>query len=116
MDTFLENAQRIFDVARSRAFRDNAGVDHESRDMAVMIRHDGTMHFVMDPPPSLDTGFGADVRTAYRVTRSTLGVRVTGRTLDRNCVLEERSGGKPAWNLLRDRPLYEIAPPLIASA
>lgn len=81
-----------------------------------MIRHDGGMHFVMDPPSSFDTGFGADFRTAYRVTRSTLGVRVTGRTFDRNCVLEERSGGKPAQALLRDRPLYEIAVPLIASA
>jgi hypothetical protein len=41
MDTLLENAQRIFDVAR-------ASGDGDQSDFALLIRPDGGLHFVME--------------------------------------------------------------------
>ena|ERR1700733_892618 len=104
MDPLLENAQRIFDVARS-------GQDRQ--DFALLIRPDGGLHFVMDSPFSIDAAaIDAGAQSAWRITRSRDGVRVEGRTASRDCVIEERS---PRRELLRDQALYRITSPLLTS-
>ena len=106
MDAFFENAQRIFDVARSVA-------DSENQDFALLIRADGGLHFVMESPFSIEAAaIHGGAETAYRITHSRHGVRVHGRTMGRDCVLEERSAAR---ELLRDQVLYRIASPLLTS-
>jgi hypothetical protein len=119
VDAFFENAQRIFDVARSD---DSA----EPKDFALLIRPDGGLHFVMESPLSLEaaaTHGGA--RIAYRVTKTGGGgVRVTGRSGNRECVLTQdpapgatvASIRRFSTELLRDQPLYRIDSPLALSA
>ena len=51
MDPFLENAQRIFDVAKSGQDGSNDG---ENQDFALLIRPDGVLHFVMESPFSIE--------------------------------------------------------------
>jgi hypothetical protein len=111
MDPFLENAQRIFDVARS----DDSGAPG---DFALLIRPDGGLHFVMESPLSLDAAaiYGG-ARTAYRITRvSGGGVRVEGRNGSQECVIEQRATHHARRELLRDQPLYWITSPLTLSA
>jgi hypothetical protein len=106
MDTFFENAQRIFDVAISAA-------DGENRDFALLIRPDGGLHFVMESPLSIEAAaIHGGAESAHRVTYSPSGVRVQGRSIGRDCVLEERSASR---ELLRDQPLYRITSPLLTS-
>ena len=112
MDVFLDNAQKIFDVARSDETT-------EPSDFALLIRPDGGLHFVMEP--SLETPVTAHI--AYRVTKTGNGeVRVAGRNGDRECVLTQRAAQKPGQprrfsaELLRDQPLYWITSPLTLSA
>lgn len=114
MDLFLENAQRIFDVARS----DESG---EPNDFTLYVRPDGGLHFVMESALE-DTSDKAahhePIRTAYRVTRTAGGrVRVAGRNGAHECVLEQRPA-IPARTaeLLRDQPLYWISSPVTTSA
>ena len=110
MDTLFENAQRIFDVARSGAAAGN-------QDFALLVRPDGGLHFVMESPFSIDAAalhYGAC--TAYRITRSVDGVRVDARCGSRNCVLEESHAPQAfSKEMLRDQPLYRIASPLLTS-
>jgi hypothetical protein len=105
MDPLIENAQRIFDVARSG--------DGDNQDFALLIRPDGAMHFIMESPFSIEgaAAYGG-AQCAFRITRSRDGVRVQGRSGDRKCVLEERN---PHRGLLRDQPLYRITSPLLTS-
>ncbi len=111
MDAFFENAQRIFDVARSGGA--GAGWDGENKDFALLIRPDGGLHFVMESPFSLEAAaIHGGARSAYRVSRSRDGVRVEGRSGGKDCVLQEQS---PARELLRDQPLYRIASPLLTA-
>jgi hypothetical protein len=119
VDAFLENAQRIFDVARS----DDAA---EPNDFALLIRPDGGLHFVMESPleaaMALETAaLHGEARTAYRVTRTNGGgVRVAGRSGNRECVLQQDASRSAAHRfsaeLLRDQPLYRINSPLTISA
>lgn len=112
MEALLDNARRIFDVARSRGME--TGSDGECQDFALLIRPDGALHFVMESPFSLEGAAShAGARTAYRVTRSRDGVRVQGRNAFEDCVLEER---KPCLQFLRDQPLYRLASPLLTSS
>lgn len=108
MNALFENAQRIFEVARSEQ-------DGDSRqDFALLIRPDGGLHFVMETPFSIEGAASyAGAQTAYRVTRSRDGVRVQGRSAAGDCVLEQRN---PCRELLRDQPLYRIASPLLTSS
>src|SRR5215831_5320330 len=111
MDPFLENAQQIFDVARS-------GGSGETGDFALLIRPDGGLHLVMESPLSLDAAaiYGG-ARTAYRVTRvSGGGVRVEGRSGSQECLIEQRAAHHTSKELLRDQPLYWITSPLTLSA
>ena len=124
MDVFLENAQRIFDVARS----DNGA---ESNDFAVLIRPDGGLHFVMESPVSLEAAaVHGGARTTYHVTKTSGGgVRVAGRSGNQECLLEQHpsenhghrvSLQSPASRftaeLLRDQlQLYWISSPLTIS-
>ena len=106
MDTFFENAQRIFDVARS-------GANEENRDFVLLIRPDGGLHFVMESPFSIEAAaIHGGAESAYRITRSRNGVRIHGRGIGRDCVLEERSASR---ELLRDQALYRIVSPLLTS-
>jgi hypothetical protein len=109
MDVFFQNAQQILDTAR-------AGMDSENDDFALLIRPDGGLHFVMETPFSLDAAAlhaGADA--AYHVSRSCAGVRVTGRSMGRDCVLEYRNPRSVPDALLRDQPLYRITSPVLIS-
>jgi len=123
VDVFLENAQKIFDVAR-------ADESTEPNDFALLIRPDGGLHFVMESSLSrLDSqleeaaSVHGEARIAYRVTKSDRGeVRVAGRDGDRECLLTQRASQNPARparfsaELLRDQPLYWISSPLTLSA
>ena len=106
MDTFLENAQRIFDIATAR--RGNG----ENADFVLLIRPDGGLHFVMESAFSMDAAaIHAGARIAYRVTRSGDGVRVEGRGENRDCVLKQRDARK----LLFPGESYRITSPLLTS-
>ena len=116
MDVFLENAQRIFDVARSDG-------SAEPSDFALLIRPDGGLHFVMDSPCMSDstldaTAIHGGARIAYRVTRTQGGgVRVTGQNGHQACTLEQKSNHR--WGgaeILRDRPVYLMTSPVTLSA
>lgn len=127
MDAFLENAQRIFDVARS-----DAGA--EPNDFALLIRPDGGLHFVMespqDPALALEAAVHGEARSAYRITKTSEGgVRVTGRSGSRECVFavsggavrpggaaRSSAGYRFSAELLRDQPLYRISSPPALSA
>lgn len=111
MDALLENAQRIFDVARMGG--DNKSDSGDPQDFALLIRPDGGLHFVMESPFSLEAAaIHAGAQAAYRITRSRDGVRVQGRSAFQDCVLEER---RPRQDFLRDQPLYRITSPLLTS-
>src|SRR5215472_17272159 len=89
----LENAQRIFDVARAADAAD-------LKDFALLIRPDGSLHFVMEAPFSIEAAaIHAGARSAFRVTRSREGVRVEGHSASRDCIIEER---RPVKTLLPD--------------
>jgi hypothetical protein len=104
MDTLLENAQRIFDIARS---------GDDNQDFALLIRPDGGLHFVMESPFSIDAAAThAGSQTAFRITRSRGRVTVQGRSAHRDCILEERD---PRRELLRDQALYRMTSPLLTS-
>lgn len=122
MDVFLENAQKIFDVARSDE-------STEPNDFALLIRPDGGLHFVMESPQyQLDARLAEaavhdQAQTAYRVTKFNGGeVRVAGRNGDQECLLTQRVSRPPlrpgqfGAELLRDQPLYWISSPLTLSA
>ncbi|MDP9171152.1 MAG: hypothetical protein M3N54_11085 [Acidobacteriota bacterium] len=116
MSVFLDNARKIFEVARADAQAEDA-------DFALLVRPDGGLHVVMDSagsplPVSLEAAANhAGAVIAYRVTRSSRGVRVTGRSFDQDLVLEDRASRKAgAFQLLRDQPLYRITSPVLASA
>jgi len=111
MDTFFENAHRIFDVAISAA-------DSEHQDFALLIRPDGGLHFVMESPLSIEAAaIHGGAENAYRITRSPRGVRVQGRSIGRDCILEERRGSSISRprELPRDQALYRITSPLLTS-
>ena len=109
MDTFLLNAQQIFDVAQS----DTSGEDSE---FALLIRPDGGIHLIMESEITLDAAAtSAGARTAYRVSRSRNGIRVTGSEGSRRCRLEDSARPGFTSELLRDQPLYRIAPALLPS-
>jgi hypothetical protein len=115
VDSFLENAQRIFDIARSEISGPGESSD---QDFVLLIGADGGLSFVMESPASAPF---ADARIAYRVTRTAReGVRVAGRSGTRECVLREtrQPAGERrfARELLRDRPLYRISSPLTLCA
>jgi hypothetical protein len=114
VDALLENAQRIFDVARS----DESA---EPTDFALMIRPDGGLHIVMEPLPET-AAIHDGARISYRVSRTSDGVRVVGRSGDRECMLQEgfrqdrAKCARFSAELLRDQPLYRINSPLTISA
>jgi hypothetical protein len=86
MEDFLENAQRIFDVARA----DRSGAPSR---FALLVGDDGGLHFIMGSPVSIEGASACTgARTAWCVTRSAHGVRVEGRSGGRNCLIEERRG------------------------
>jgi hypothetical protein len=116
VDVFLENAQKIFDVARSDE-------STEPNDFALLIRPDGGLHFVMESSLDRLEAKMEEAPSAYRVTRAGNGeVRVAGRNGDQECLLTQRASqkakqpGRFSAELLRDQPLYWITSPLTLSA
>jgi hypothetical protein len=116
VDVFLENAQKIFDVARSDE-------STEPNDFALLIRPDGGLHFVMESSLARLEAQSEEAPITYRVTRSNGGeVRVAGRNGEQECLLTQRAAQKPGQShrfsaeLLRDQPLYRITSPLTLSA
>lgn len=111
MSLFLDNAQKILDVAR-------AGDSTENADFALLVRPDGGLHLIMESPLSLDAAsVYTGASTAYRVVKSQNGIRVTGRSHDQNCVLEATLPNRAVpFGLLRDQPLYRMTSPLLTSA
>jgi len=111
VDTFLENAQRIFNVARTDS-------SAESSDFVLLVRPDGSLHVIMEStvnPDSAAIAHGA--RTAYQVTRSRGGVKVSGRSGDNRCELSSGLAARvPQRALLRDQPLYTLAVPELPAA
>ena len=100
MNLFVDNAQKIFDVAQA----DTSGSQDQ---FALMIRPDGGLHFMMHTPLSLEAAaMEVGAQSAYLVTKSRSGVRVEGRRQGESCVFEKRH---PQTYLLRDQPLYRIA-------
>ena len=105
VDFFLDNAQRIFDVARA----DDSNTFDE---FAIVIRPDGGLHFIMESPVSVEGASAyAGGQTTYRVTRSRDGVRVEGKNFGRDgflqhCSVEQRD---VRAELFRDRALYLTA-------
>lgn len=100
MNLFVDNAQKIFDVAQA----DTSGSQDQ---FALMIRPDGGLHFMMHTPLSLEAAaMEVGAQSAYLVTKSRSGVRVEGRRQGESCVFEKRH---PQTYLLRDQPLYLIA-------
>ena len=109
MDVFFQNAHRILDTA-------SAGTDSENDDFVLLIRPDGGLHFVMETPFTIDAAaIHAGAQAAYHVNRSCAGVRVTGRSMGRDCVLEHRNPRRAHNTLLRDQPLYRITSPVLTS-
>lgn len=110
MDTFLLNAQRIFDVAC-------AGGSTNLAEFALLVGRDGGIRMIMESEMSLFAVMAHhDAETAYRVTRSSNGVRVTGSKGARRCELAESSPRASLDSVLRDQPLYRITSPLSISA
>ena len=109
MDTFLLNAQRIFDVAC-------AGSGADSSEFALLLRRDGGIHLIMEAEMTLDAVMAHnDASSAYYVRRSRDRVRVTGSDGSRHCELEE-SSHRDRWpGVFRDQPLYRIISPLLTS-
>ena len=111
MDAFLENAQRILDVARADEGEANG-------DFALLIRPDGGLHFIMGSPVSLEGAAACnEARAAYHVSRSSAGVRVEGRTFGKSCVMNScvLTERHPVRQLLRDRISYCMAGPLLSA-
>ncbi len=110
MSVFLENAQKIFDVART----DPSG---ENSDFALLFREDGGIHMLMESPLSIDAATAhTGARTGYHVVRSNGTVKVSGLNAGQSVLLEQRSPGAYSKSLLRDQPLYRITSPLLISA
>jgi hypothetical protein len=116
VDVFLENAQKIFDVAR-------ADESAEPNDFALLIQPDGGLYFVMESSLARLDAQTEEAPVTYRVTKSGRGeVRVAGRYGDQECLLTQRASSKPdqperfSAELLRDQPLYWITSPLTLSA
>jgi hypothetical protein len=104
VDTFFENARRIFDVARS-------DIGAEASDFALLVRPDGSLHVVMETEMTLDAVAAHEgAAAAYRVSRSRNGVRVLGRNSDSRCEFSCPGAARAA--LVRDQPLYVTAPPI----
>lgn len=99
MDTFLDNAREIMNVA---------GITSETGDFAILVGANGGLHFIMDTPFSMEGAVAeTGARAAYRVSRSKTGVRVEGRnSAGRRCVFEQQRL-KP--DVLRDQPMYQIS-------
>ncbi|HEX4137331.1 MAG TPA: hypothetical protein VHY84_22170 [Bryobacteraceae bacterium] len=115
MNSLLENAQRIFEVARAAG---NQVGEYEVQDFALLVQPSGALHFVMDAPFSIEAAaIDSGAQTAFRITRSRDGVRVQGKSTDRGvlkeCLLEERNPGRA---LFRDQPRYCIVSPLLTSS
>jgi hypothetical protein len=101
VDTFLLNAQRIFDVARA----DSSG---ENSEFALLIRPDGGVQMFMEGAEAL-----CPWGVLYNVKRCSDGVRVAGQDGPRRCELEENTRRQFVYELLRDQPLYSVSAPLL---
>lgn len=112
----LENARRIFDVARLAA---RQASHDDTQDFALLIRPDGGLHFLMEAPFSLEGASSyVGAGSAWRVSHSREGVRVEGRDgVSEVCLKERRNSSRitPRRAFLPDEPRYRITSPLLTS-
>jgi hypothetical protein len=96
---FLEDAERVLETA-------NVAPAHcGMADMAILIDAWGGMRIVDAAgwrPEALEAHYGA--KTVYQVTRTPGGVRVTGRSGGRSCVLESARPSPPPSAMPSWRP------------
>lgn len=79
----------------------------DDTDLAVLVRQDGSLHVVMEAgwhPEAAAAHYGA--QTVYRIRRTEGRVRVEGRSGADHCLLESRSEGLIARQLLSGVPRY----------
>lgn len=108
MSRFLKDANEILQAA--------SVVADDSAVLTILIHPRGQIHVVDGaevPMECLQASHGGAV--AFRVSRSTEGVRVEGRDGASRCILEKRKpvqralSAAAALGLFRDRPLYSVA-------
>lgn len=85
-----------------------------AEEFALLVKGDGGLHLIIGAPVTLE-GAAAWVgaSAAYHVKRSEDRVTVNGSSAGRKCLLENVRPRARAAGLLRDRPLYSVAPPLL---
>lgn len=92
MSSFLNNAERIFDVARQSS---------EPEDLTIRLNPEGGIHIVAGPDYSYTSS-----NTTYRVRRGQGMVEVQGQAGAQTCLLRTKQAGR-SW--MTDRPMYLVA-------
>jgi hypothetical protein len=108
VDTFLDNARRIFDVARSDS-------SAEASDFALLVREDGSLHLFMESALVADSAPSPNYHAVYRVSRSATAVSVSGQSGGNRIELTNRRESTNRL-LLPDRPLYMLSEPALPCA
>ena len=104
MSRFLDNAERILEVAQAAA--------DEPQDLAIVIESRGGMRMLAAPDFPLEALLAqSGAAMAFRIKREAGNVRVEGRSANETCTLERRSPTRGARELLRDQPRYELLTP-----
>lgn len=91
MSSFLNNAERIFEVARQSS---------EPEDLTIRLNPEGGIHVISGP----DYSYSSD--TTYRVRRGQGVVEVQGSAGGHMCLLRTAKV-QAGWML--DRPMYMVA-------
>jgi hypothetical protein len=91
VSSFLNNAERIFEVARQSS---------EPEDLTIRVNPEGGIHVIAGP----DYSYSSD--TTYRVRRGQGVVEVQGRSGGQICLLRT---AKAAGSWMMDRPVYMLA-------
>jgi hypothetical protein len=108
VDTFLLNAQRIFDVARA----DGSGGDSE---FVLLIRPDGGLQMFMGAAaPSGGSGVVYNVEAVFKgCARHRTGGRQVVRTRRDYAASVLKRASEFLRELLKDQPLYSVSAPLL---
>jgi hypothetical protein len=104
MDSFLTNAQEIFDVARAEG-------NDEREEFALLIDSEGGIRMIMGAPFAFEA-VAAGCRSAYQVTRGREGVRLVGRSGGKTCMFQENCADPPRMNTLPGEAFYTVVSPL----
>lgn len=111
-ETFVANAEEIFDVAHTN-FLSGGPVS----DLSILVGYDGAIRMVADsdwPLDALSREHGA--RMAYRVSQASDRLRVEGRAGSRTCLFEAAKPDGAARLLLDNTRSYHVAGHLVLAA